>query len=65
MSIEQIDVVDAFVEIVRKDTGFPMARMVQVLEAFALKLGMDVRELSHIIGGRDAELYGEALLLGK
>ncbi len=59
-SMEQADVVDAFVEIVRRDTSFPMLHMKLVVTVFAEKLGLEPGELAHIIGERDIELYGKS-----
>ncbi|KKL23089.1 hypothetical protein LCGC14_2428900 [marine sediment metagenome] len=58
--MEQTDVVDAFVEIVRRDTSFPLSSMELVVTVFAETLGLEPKELVRIIGARDRELYGEA-----
>ena len=57
--MEQADVVNAFVEIVRRDTSFPIPLMRLVVSVFAEKLGTTPEELGRIIGARDRELYGE------
>lgn len=62
MSIEQADVVDAFVEIARRDNSFPIPLMVLVVIVFAEKLGLQPEELGLIIGERDRELYGQPTL---
>ena len=61
-SLEQADVVDAFVEIARRDSSFPIPLMVLVVTVFAEKLGMTPEELAPIIGARDRELHGEPIL---
>ncbi len=61
MSIEQIDVVDAFVEIAREDSSFPLPLMKLVLVAFAKKLGLEPVALARLIGERDRELHDEPL----
>jgi len=61
-SIEQIDVVDAFVEIAHRDSSFPIPLMVLVVTVFAEKLGTTPELLAPIIGARDKEIYGEPTL---
>ena len=61
MSIEQIDVVDAFVEIAREDSSFPLPLMKLVVVAFAKKLGLEPVELAYLVCERDRELYDEPL----
>jgi len=56
--MEQADVVNAFVEIARRDSSFPIPLMVLVVAVFAEKLGTTPLELGRIIGARDRELYG-------